>query len=1001
MNTLLVKFSGYSKAIVLLTLLNMVALPAEAQIIPDGTLGAESSRLENLTQITGGAQRGGNLFHSFSQFNIAEGDRINFAAPVGVQNILTRVTGGRSNLLGTLGVEGTANLFLINPNGIFFGPNASLNIGGSLIATTANAVQFSDRGLFSASQPQSSVLLSIQPDALPFNQINPQAAITNLSRTGLVLANGKSAALVGGNVQFDGGILAAPGGTIEVGGLAAPGTIGLNLNGNDLSLSFPEGVHKADVSLVNRASIGSFPEGGRNIRINANQINIQDSQVISFIDRGLSGSQAANIIFNAADGVNISKASLVGTFVQTGAIGNSGRIEINAKALNLLDGSFLDTTHRGQGNSGDIRINATDRVTIDGINLGASSKVSTSRLSGIGRTGDIQISTAALNITNGGLIETSLIEGQGTLGNITIEAKDTIVIEGDRSLISAYSGQQATKLTNDSGNIQITTGNLLINQGGGVSTLTEGAGAAGKIQITARETVRVADASPQSPQVSSLITTSGFGPNSNGGDIQIKATALEILTGGGIVAETQGGSGGNILIETTDRVLLQGQPREGVDRSRISSAIQTTDPQKRGGDIRITTGSLVMDRGHQIAAAAFGTGRAGDIVITARDRVSLDGADRTGEATVIATGLGRRVDGRDLNSGAGAAGDIRITADTVSLTNGAVINAIKNIPGSGGAIDIQARSSISLAGRGPLDNPSRISAEVTGLGNGQGGNLKLTTGSLSLDNGGNVAASNVAQGSAGSLAVFADRIRLDNRASIQTESASGQGGNLQINSRDYLLLRRGSFISTTAGLAEGSGDGGNLAITTPLLVAVASENSDITANAFKGSGGRISINTSGLFGIVTAAQQTNQSNITASSKEGIQGTIAITQPDVRPEQGLNNLPSNILDASNQLGQSCPRGSLDRPLSSFVVSGRGSLPPSPLDALVGELELPNLAVLAPGAAVDRGQSDANSAATVSPGLVEAQGWRRSADGKVILVAAVGGLPSSQLAGCPLP
>jgi filamentous hemagglutinin family protein len=1000
MNTPLINCSGYRTAIALLTFLSLFPLPATAQIVPDQTLGAESSRLENLTQVAGGAQRGGNLFHSFSQFNIAEGDRVDFVTPVGIQNILTRVTGGTSNIFGTLAVGGTANLFLMNPNGIVFGPNASLNIGGSFIATTANAVRLGNVGLFSASQPQSSVLLSIQPDALPFNQINPQAEIVNRSRSGLVLANGNSAALVGGNIKFDGGILAAPGGTIELGGLAAPGTIGLNLNGNDLSLSFPEGVRKADVSLINRSTIGSFPEGGRNIRFTANQINIQDSSVLSFIDRGLGGNgrQAANINLDATDVVNISKASLVGTFVQTGAIGNSGTIDIKAKSLNLLDGSFLDTTHRGQGNSGDIRINATDRVTIDGMNGLASSKISTSRFDGIGQTGNIQISTTDLNITNGGLVETSLVDGQGVLGNITIDARNTVTISGLKSVVSAYSGPQTTKLTNNGGNIQITTGNLLIDQGGGVSTLSEGAGTAGKIQITARETVRVADASPE---VGSLITTSGFGANSNGGDIQIKAASLEVLTGGGIVSETQGGNGGNIVIETRDQVLLQGQPRAGADRSRISSAIQTTDPQRRGGDIRITTGSLLMDQGHQIGAGAFGTGRGGDIVIVARNRVSLDGADRIGSATVIASGLGRRVDGRNLNSEPGAAGAIRITADSVSLTNGAVINAITNIPGSAGDIDIQTRSSISLAGRGPLDNVSRISTQVTQSGNGQGGNLKLTTGSLALNNGGEVSASNTAQGSAGSLTVFADRIRLDNAASIQTESASGQGGNLQLNSNEYILLRRSGFISTTAGLALGSGDGGNLAITTPLLVAVAAENSDITANAFKGNGGRISINTSGLFGIVPAAQQTNQSNITASSKEGIQGTIAITQPDVRPEQGLTNLPSNILDASNQLGQSCARGNADRALSSFVVSGRGSLPPSPLDALVGDAGLPNLATIAPGESSDRlSAGDLPPARSTAPGLVEAQGWRRSADGKVILVAA-GGLPSSQVASCPLP
>ncbi|HEY9600827.1 MAG TPA: filamentous hemagglutinin N-terminal domain-containing protein, partial [Allocoleopsis sp.] len=107
-------------------------------IVPDTTLGIERSVVTSGVdlggvlgeRIEGGAVRGTNLFHSFSQFNVGELQRAYFANPSGIINILSRVTGNNpSNILGTLGVTGgNANLFLINPNGIIFGPNAKLDI---------------------------------------------------------------------------------------------------------------------------------------------------------------------------------------------------------------------------------------------------------------------------------------------------------------------------------------------------------------------------------------------------------------------------------------------------------------------------------------------------------------------------------------------------------------------------------------------------------------------------------------------------------------------------------------------------------------------------------------------------------------------------------------------------------------------------------------------------------------------------------------------------------
>lgn len=122
--------------------LGLQALPVQAQeaVMPDATLGAEASVVEAgamvrglpATLVEGGALRDANLFHSFEQFGVLLGEAVYFANPVDVENIFSRVTGDDpSNVFGRLGVDGPASLFLLNPNGILFGPEASLDIEGS------------------------------------------------------------------------------------------------------------------------------------------------------------------------------------------------------------------------------------------------------------------------------------------------------------------------------------------------------------------------------------------------------------------------------------------------------------------------------------------------------------------------------------------------------------------------------------------------------------------------------------------------------------------------------------------------------------------------------------------------------------------------------------------------------------------------------------------------------------------------------------------------------
>ncbi|AUB43674.1 Large exoprotein involved in heme utilization or adhesion (plasmid) [Nostoc flagelliforme CCNUN1] len=198
---------------------------ANAQITPDGTLPNNSSvtREGDTFNITGGTQAGSNLFHSFGEFSVNTGGTASFNNALDIQNIITRVTGesvSNIDIDGLIRTLGTANLFLTNPNGIVFGENASLNVGGSFVATSANALQFGNRGFFSATDKNiPSELLTVNPSALLFNQINHNGEIQNnsaapagtdpagLNAFGLRVPDGKSLLLVGGNVSMDGGRL--------------------------------------------------------------------------------------------------------------------------------------------------------------------------------------------------------------------------------------------------------------------------------------------------------------------------------------------------------------------------------------------------------------------------------------------------------------------------------------------------------------------------------------------------------------------------------------------------------------------------------------------------------------------------------------------------------------------------------------------------------------------------------------------------------------------------
>jgi len=150
-----------------LTVIFLTQGSAYAQITADGTLRTTVSQNGNNFTITNGSLAGTNLFHSFQQFSVPTGGSaiFNLVNTPNISTIFSRVTGGSvSNINGsiqTINSNNPVSLFLLNPNGIVFGPNASLNIGGSFIASTGSSIRFADGVQFSATSSSVSPLLTI------------------------------------------------------------------------------------------------------------------------------------------------------------------------------------------------------------------------------------------------------------------------------------------------------------------------------------------------------------------------------------------------------------------------------------------------------------------------------------------------------------------------------------------------------------------------------------------------------------------------------------------------------------------------------------------------------------------------------------------------------------------------------------------------------------------------------------------------------------------------
>jgi len=666
---------------------------AFAQLTPDSTLGSENSVVtpgvninnQPSDRIDGGALRDTNLFHSFLEFNLDDAQQVYFANPPGVENILTRVTGANSStILGTLGVEGTANLFLINPNGILFGPNARLDVGGSFFASTASSIVFTDGTQFRATSPQNLPLLTV---SVPLGlQFGGTPGSLQVQGSNLEVPRGRTLGLVGGNVLLQGGNVTAPSGRIELGSVAGTSLVDLNPTRNSWELGYANVSNFQDIHLSQGATVDVSGIRGGDIQVQSRTFQLREESRLSALTLGMQ--TGGTVTVNASESVELIGT---GTYIEdivkfaTGTVeptnlrnglftasfdsGTAGDLVINTPSFIARNGAFVATSTFGTGEGGDLTLNASESV-----DLSASSLLTGSGTGDSGNAGNLTINTGSLLAQDNATVTTASF-GTGRAGDLIVNASESIELVGSdpvqfppatRFFTGLFSNALAT---GDAGDVQVTTDRLLVRDGAAIAASTVGSGRGGNITVIASESVKLTGSSPDGSALSALAATAETGSTGQGGNLTVQTGELILEDEGRLSVRSRGtGDAGNLEV-IADSISLDEQ----------ASIAAATTIAGEGGNVNLETQFLQLDRNSIVSAEAGGSGNGGNITIDTDVLVALENSRITANAL---QGAGGRI---QINTqGLFVDPTSRITASSTLGINGVVDidTSVRDVEGS-------------------------------------------------------------------------------------------------------------------------------------------------------------------------------------------------------------------------------------------------------------------------------------------------------------------------------
>jgi filamentous hemagglutinin family protein len=859
--------------------------PTQAQITPDGTMGGDRSTVTpNATVrglpaelIQGGARRGANLFHSFERFHVRSGQRVYFANPVGIETILSRVTGREaSQILGTLGVAGNANLFLLNPNGILFGAEARLDVAGSFVATTADRLRFGDGQEFSATNPQAPPLLSVNlVPGLQVGQSRSGATIANLGK----LATGQDLILIADRLDVQGQLqagrqlllhaqdslrirdsLTLPFVAQAGGNLTLRGDRAIDI----LALSHPDTriQSSGDLSLISDAAASGdahFTSGG-NFAIRTSSgaagdfVSLFDPIVRAVGDVSFGNYTGAALKVEATGSIrggNIritspdTAASIPSTDPDFVALTTRNAVILRAGvpvavAQNFPSPQFTSPTTPNLPNlptgsiqvgtivtwadpnpGGPVTLSALGNITVDGISTAGDNNA------GLGADIRLTSQTGAITVTTPATI--GELRGATLAGrSLTVDAPGAVNLSGRAAMRSDVTGAAGDILIGTAiVPAAVTVGamssrNLGGGDGGSIIVRTHGA-----FRATDAFTRRTVDTVPPplrntDPDIVTIVSEAA----GNGGTIEIVA-AGDIAVAAGINSSSFGTSSGANNAGSVTLISRTG----AIDTS--TGLLITTSTSENGGAITLTAAGDLTVGDMNSGGATSGTIRlSSGAAFLADDRTirsDAAGNGRAGDITIAAAETLTLSNETIVASGtlaAGRGGDVSLQAgEAIVLTNGAAVIAGTQGTGRSGDVTIRTPGLLQLSGVSPTGDASEIVALT--IGPGDAGNIDIKAGRLVLRDGGIVSTTvgnevgAVAAGQGGDITVQASTIDLSgtspdglspSRFAAATFS-TGDSGDLTVNT-DRLTVQNGALLATaTVSRAPDAGKAGNLTIT--------------------------------------------------------------------------------------------------------------------------------------------------------------------------------------------
>ncbi|MDR4498987.1 MAG: filamentous hemagglutinin N-terminal domain-containing protein [Candidatus Scalindua sp.] len=899
---------------------------SHAQITLDGSMGPAGPLTGPDYNITSdlGQIRGSNLFHSFGEFNVNTGESATFSGPNSVANILSRVTGGNQSFIDGLlasTIPG-ANLYFLNPAGVLFGANASLNVQGSFHVSTADYLRFVDGAEFHADLSRGSSLTVATISAFGFLGDNP--ASIHIDKSTLEVPEGETISLLGGDIKITGkdrdpnntipDELKASSGRVNIASVASSGEITLN-----------------DPGQVKDFKADSFTQLG--------EINLVD------VDIAVDGDPGGTVDIRGGRFV------MKGTSIHAATHGDIDHpglgIDIDVKGDVIFDVSEATSSSFGKGRAGGVRL-VSETIELKGEPFVQASVVA-SRVFGSGDGGSVDIETNTLKMNDFSGIVTQVF-GSGNAGDITLET-DNLELDGSKALSFIST---STFDTGNAGMLDINAENILLRGGGNGFT-----GFATQV-------------------------TSGAGDtNANSGKLLINTGILEILDGAQINASLLSGSGhsGNVEVNA-DKIVIDGLNNRGFPAGIFSSVLRGFSTTGNGGDLQIRSSDVQMKNSGQIStfssslgdsgnieiltdnlkvtdgalliSSNFGAGKAGNIDVNASDSIVLSGPAPPGGFSGSIVALGGVF--------AKGSGGIKVKTGKLEVLDGSQITARSTGPGDGGSIDITANNVLIKGVEPGLNSFDGINAGIftsalvaqgfADQATGNAGDINLDAGKLEIGDQGTIAAKTASAGDGGSIGLRVNNLTLTGNAvitaastgagnsgnitisavdtfrsessSVTTEAAKSDGGNIVLNAQNLTQLINSEITTSVNGGLETVG--GNIVMNLNRGVL---KNSQIRANAFEGKGGNIDI-TAEVF------LADPNSVVSASSEKGINGEVDIRAPVTNISGNRAPLRENYSSAASLLLKACAVRMSGGERSSLVMAGRDGIPFQPGDLLPSPL-----------------------------------------------------------------